>query len=158
MPLNREALRAAAAARAPKPATGVAALTARVHTGELADFVTIESAVLPLIPVPDGGGWKLLGLLVVPRAGIVAPPWGAVWWSWPGGAVIGRGRIEASGPAEPWAPDPGRLADARAELERTLAEAPDSADLAALGARYAELLPQSARAAARAIAGCRWLG
>ncbi|MDP2307575.1 MAG: hypothetical protein Q8P18_16250 [Pseudomonadota bacterium] len=146
------------AARAPKPATGVAALTSHVHTGDLADFVTIESAILPLIPVPEGGGWKLLGRLVVPRAGIVPPPWGAVWWSWPAGAVIGRVRIEASGSAEPWRPDPQRLAEARAELERVLAAPPESADLDALGARYAVLLPQSARAAARALAGCGWLG
>jgi hypothetical protein len=158
MPLNRDALRAAAAAHAPKPATGVAALTAGVHTGDLADFVTIESAVLPLIPVPDGDAWKLLGLLVVPRAGLVPPPWGAVWWSWPAGAVIGRGRIEASGHAEAWKPDPKRLAEARAELERVLAGPPASADLAALGTHYAALFPKSARVAARGLGGGGWLG
>lgn len=158
MPLNRDALRAAAAAHGPKPATGVAALMSRVHAGDLADFVTIESAVLPLLPVPADGGWKLLGLLVVPRAGLVPPPWGAVWWSWPGGAVLGRERIDASGAAEAWNPDARRLAEARAELERVLAQPPESADLTALGARYAALLPESARGVARGMVGGGWLG
>jgi hypothetical protein len=89
MPLDREALRAAsqaaAAERARRRPTGIAARVATLHREAAAADLPLETLALPPVLVTGPSGWSLVGLLCVPAGpggptlGLL-PPWGRVRW------------------------------------------------------------------------------
>lgn len=95
MPIEKTAVQqaiqhAAEKSTPPKP-VGIAALVAGIHRGELGDFLTIESTILP--PVPLRASHAVGAVVVGPAGGGKWAPWALVTWSWPGGAVLRRERL-----------------------------------------------------------------
>ncbi|MBR8837524.1 MAG: dynamin family protein [Stigonema ocellatum SAG 48.90 = DSM 106950] len=87
MSIDRDLLKQLEAQPAPDQ-SGVEGLVHSIHrTPDLREWVTLESTVLPPVPINRGSYWGLMSLLAVHTRledgseGLIAP-WGAVEWKW----------------------------------------------------------------------------